>query len=73
MDKKLRQEKLKMWQGKLAQLEKELGEIIQRKSEAAAMGDISENAPYKQAVEDADSWRVRIADVKKIILDLEKN
>ncbi len=66
----LKQEKLNMWNKKLADLEKELEEILMRKGEAAAEGDLSENAAYKMAAEDADTYRARIAEVKKIITDL---
>ncbi len=69
---KLRQEKIKMWQEKLTILEKELEEIMVKKGEAAKEGDLRENAAYQMAAEDADTWRARIADVKKIISDLEE-
>jgi transcription elongation GreA/GreB family factor len=66
----LKQKRLKMWQEKLIQLEKELEEIMMRRGEAARDGDLRENAAYKQATEDAEMWRVRIQEVKKIISDL---
>lgn len=66
----LKQQKLDMWNKKLADLEKELEEILMRKGEAAAEGDLSENAAYKMAAEDAETYRARIAEVKKIISDL---
>lgn len=72
MDKKLRQEKIKMWKDNLIQLEKELAVIMAKKGAAAAEGDLSENAAYTMAVEDAETTRVRINEVKKIIQDLEK-
>ncbi|MBI4038510.1 hypothetical protein HY384_00980 [Candidatus Daviesbacteria bacterium] len=72
MDKKLRQEKIKMWKDNLIQLEKELVIIAEKKGAAAAEGDLSENAAYTMAVEDAETTRVRINEVKKIIRDLEK-
>lgn len=71
MDKKLRQEKLKMWKDNLAQLEKELENIMHKKGQAAQDGDLSENAAYTMATEDAETTRVRIEEVKKIIRDLE--
>lgn len=73
MDPKLRIQKLKMWRGKLAQLEEELKGIYAKKEEAAKEGDLRENAAYHLAVEDADTWRVRIIEIKKIIADLEKD
>lgn len=67
----IKQQKLEMWSKKLIDLEKELEAIMIRKGEAAAEGDLSENAAYKMAIEDADTYRARIAEVKKIISDLE--
>ena len=72
MDKKLRQEKLKMWKDNLDQLEEELKVILEKKGAAAQEGDLSENAAYTMAIEDADTTRVRIEEIKKIIRDLEK-
>lgn len=71
MSDKLHQEKLKMWRGKLVQLEIELEEIMKRRGEAAREGDLRENAAYHMATEDAETWRVRIDEVKKIIANLE--
>lgn len=65
-------EKISMWKGKLGELEKELGAIMQRRGEAAAMGDLSENAAFQMADEDADVYQTRIDEVRKIIADLEK-
>lgn len=72
MDLKLREEKLKMWKGKLIQLEEELKGIYDKKEEAAKEGDLRENAAYQMAVEDAETWQVRIMEIKKIIAELEK-
>lgn len=71
MDNKLRQEKLKMWKGNLNQLEEELKVIMAKKGVAAQEGDLSENAAYTMAIEDADTTRVRIEEIKKIIRELE--
>lgn len=71
MDKKLRQEKLKMWRDNLKQLEGELGVILAKKGAAAQQGDLSENAAYTLATEDEATWRVRIEEIKKIIAELE--
>lgn len=60
-----------MWKGKLLELEKELESIMQRRGEAAAMGDLSENAAFQMAEEDADVYQTRIDEVRKIISDLE--
>ncbi len=72
MDEKLRQEKLKMWRENLAELEKDLEKIMLKKGAAAQEGDLSENAAYTMAIEDAETARVRIEEIKKIIRDLEK-
>lgn len=71
MAKDVNQAKIDMWTKKLSQLEKELEAIYVRKGEAAREGDLSENAAYKMAMEDAETWRVRIDEVKKIIEKLE--
>ncbi|MBI2337962.1 hypothetical protein HYU95_02160 [Candidatus Daviesbacteria bacterium] len=71
IDAKLRQEKLKMWKDNLRQLEEELGAIMLKKGVAAQEGDLSENAAYTMATEDAETTRVRIEQVKQIIRDLE--
>ncbi|MEK7616747.1 MAG: hypothetical protein AAB414_01705 [Patescibacteria group bacterium] len=72
MDKKLKREKLKMWKENLKKLEAELVSIMVKKGEAAQEGDLSENAAYTMASEDAETYRVQIEQVNKIIQDLEK-
>ena len=71
MDKKLRAEKLKLWNDNLKQLQEDLRVISLKKGAAAAEGDLSENAAYSMAIEDAETTRVRIEEVKKIIRELE--
>lgn len=72
MDAQLRKEKIKLWKDNLKQLEEDLKVIIEKKGAAAAEGDLSENAAYTMASEDAETTRVRIGEVKKLIMDLEK-
>lgn len=60
-----------MWKMKLVELEKELKAVMQRRGEAAAMGDLSENAAFQMADEDVDVYQTRIDEVRRIILDLE--
>ena len=72
MNENVRQEKLKMWRENLKELEDQLQQILFRKGQAAQEGDLSENAAYTMAIEDAVTTRVRIEEVKKIIADLEK-
>lgn len=69
----IKQQKIDMWKKKLIQLEKELGEIMMRKGEAAKEGDLRENAAYQMASEDAETWRARIDEIKRIIADLESH
>lgn len=73
MDKKLKQEKLKMWKDNLKKLEDQLAAVQLKKGAAAEEGDLSENAAYTMAIEDAETLRVQIEQVKKIISDLEEN
>lgn len=72
MDRKLKQEKLKMWKENLKKLEDQLAATQIKKGAAAQEGDLSENAAYTMAIEDAVTFRVQIEQVKKIIADLEK-
>lgn len=72
MNKNVRRQKIKLWKDNLAQLEEDLKVIAERKGAAAAEGDLSENAAYTLAIEDAETTRVRIEEVKKLIRDLEK-
>ena len=72
MDNKLKQEKLKMWRENLKKLEDQLTATQLKKGAAAQEGDLSENAAYTMAIEDSETFRVQIEQVKKIIADLEK-
>lgn len=72
MDKTLREQKLKMWKDNLKKLEEQLAATQQKKGAAAQEGDLSENAAYTMAIEDAVTYRVQIEQVKKIIKDLEE-
>lgn len=65
-------DKIKIWKQKLVELETELRFVMQRKGEAASMGDLRENAAYQLAEEDAAVYQVRIDDVRRIIKDLEE-
>lgn len=66
------EEKLKMWQGKLQKLHDEYKVIMQKRGEAAAQGDLRENAAYQSLSEDADTWRVRISEIESIIHTIKK-
>ena len=67
----LKAEKLKMWNENLKKLEDQLVAVQLKKGAAAAEGDLSENAAYTMAIEDAVTLRVQIEQVKRIIKDLE--
>lgn len=71
MDKKLRQQKIEIWEDNLKQLEEQLKVITEKKGAAAAEGDLSENAAYTIASEDAETARVRIVEIKNIIRELK--
>ena len=71
MDENIRQEKLKMWKENLKKLEEQLVAVQHKKGAAAQEGDLSENAAYTMAIEDAVTFRVQIDQVKKIIAELE--
>ena len=60
-----------MWKDNLKALEEQLVVINHKKGAAAQEGDLSENAAYTMAIEDAVTTRVRIEEVKKIIRELE--
>ena len=45
---------------------------MKKKGAAASLGDLSENAAYQMAVEEAEMLRVRFSDVQKMIQSLEK-
>lgn len=72
MNDKLKQEKLKMWKENLKELEDKLDAVMLKKGQAAQEGDLSENAAYTMAIEDSETLRVQINQVKKILADLEK-
>lgn len=62
-----------MWQGKLEKLQKEYEDIMQKRGEAMAMGDLSENAAFSMADEDAATWRIRIEEIENIIKTVENS
>lgn len=67
----IKQQKLDMWKKKLEALEKEFVVVLQKKGEAASMGDLRENAAFLTLEEDASTYQVRINDMKSIIAKLE--
>lgn len=73
MDDKLKQDKIKMWMDKLANLEKEYESTMQQRGEAAAMGDLRENAAYAMLTEQGEVLSARINETKNIIRELGGN
>lgn len=69
---KMDEEKLKLWQGKLEKLIKEYEVIMQKRGEAIQMGDLRENGAFQMLSEDADTYRVRIDEVRSLIAKIEK-
>lgn len=69
----LTKQKLNMWQKKLDEMEKAYKAVMLKKGEAASDGDLSENAAYKLASEEAETYAVRIGEVKKIIQGLKRS
>lgn len=59
--------KLEIWKKKLQVLEQDYAEIMLKRGEAIAMGDLSENAAFQMLDEDASTYRVKIEEVKKIV------
>lgn len=70
---KLKTEKLKMWQKKLEELQKEYEDIMDQRGEAAAMGDLRENAAYQMLTEQGEVLSARIGETQKIISQLEND
>ena len=73
MDSKLNQEKLKMWQAKLKQTQKEYEAMVLLRGQAAAMGDLRENAAFQDADEQSAVLSKRMSDIEKIITELENS
>ena len=67
----LQKQKLAMWEKKLIENEKALAEAMKRKGEAAQMGDLSENAAYKMAIEDIEMGYARTNEITKIIENIK--
>ena len=61
-----------MWKDQQISLEKQLAEAMIKKGEAAQLGDLSENAQFKDAVETAEMLSARLAGIQRMIKELEK-
>ncbi len=64
-------EKIKMWKKKEEQLEAELESVMKQRGEAAAMGDLRENAAYQSLTEEAEVISARLAGIQKMVKKLE--
>ncbi len=73
MDKNLQQAKLEMWTKKLAENQVTLQDAMKRKGEAAQMGDLSENAAYKMAIEEIEMAQAREREITNILENIKKN
>ncbi len=73
MDKNLQQAKLEMWTKKLAENQANLEDAMRRKGEAAQMGDLSENAAYKMAIEEIEMAQAREREITSILENIKKN
>lgn len=69
----LQKQKLVMWTKKMEETEKALAEAMKRKGEAAQMGDLSENAAYKMAIEDIEMGYARMNEITKILENIKKD
>lgn len=62
-----------MWKQREAQIQKKLADVMQKKGTAAQEGDLSENAAYQFASEEAEMLHVQLTNIQKMIRDLERN
>jgi transcription elongation GreA/GreB family factor len=73
MDKKLQQAKLELWTKKLAENLQAMQNAMQKKGEAAQMGDLSENAAYKMAIEEIEMAQARDREITKILENIKNS
>ncbi len=72
MSDNLTQQKILMWKKQEAELQEQLEVAMKLRGKAAAEGDLSENAAWKGATEDAEMISARIANIQRLIKELEK-
>lgn len=68
----LKAQKIKMWQDKYDALEKEYMETMKLRGEAAAMGDLRENAAYQGLTEQGEILSARMNDISKMVKSLQE-
>ena len=71
--KNLKLEKLKMWKQREAEIQKKLVDVMQKKGAAAQEGDLSENAAYLFALEEAEMLHVQLINIQQMIRELERS
>ena len=62
-----------MWKKQEQELQKQLVEVMVKRGTAAQEGDLSENADYKMFTEQQEMISVRLAQMQKMIRELEKD
>ncbi len=67
----LKQQKLKMWKDQAEKLELQLADVMKKRAEEAAKGDLRENGGYQILTDDAQLLSARIAQIQKMIKELE--
>ncbi len=68
----LKEQKLKMWEKKLAEANTFLDDALKKKSDSMSVGYLSENA-YKMASEEIEMGHARINEINKIIDSLKSS
>ena len=71
VDKKILLEKLAFWKEREVTLEKKFKDLMKLRGEAAAEGDLSENASFEMRTQDAQVTSEQLANVKRSIRELE--
>lgn len=66
-------EKIKMWRGKLDDLQRQYNETKLKRGEAAKEGDLRENAAYAQLTEEAEVLSARMNDIQRMVEKLEED
>lgn len=67
----LKQQKIKMWIDQEEKLNAQLADLMKRRAEEAAKGDLRENGGYQILTEDAQLLSARIAQIQKMRKELE--
>lgn len=68
---KATEEKLKMWQGKLLELQKGLDSVAEKRTEAAENGEDEDSALFQTLEEEASAYQARIEEIKNLLVKME--